>query len=103
MLISSPLFTVLGIIQFTVIAILLNSFVRYTKKIATKIINYRTALTSFYSEAYAADRTVRLFKLEPKQREILNRLSLNFLTQQRDYLMRLTRCHSCLVYSLVLP
>ena len=78
MLISSPLFTVLGIAQFAVIAVLLNSIVLYTKKIATKIINYRTALTSFYSEAYAADRTVRLFKLEPKQLERLNQLSLKF-------------------------
>ena len=78
MIISSPYFTVLGIVQFLLIATLLNSFVRYTRTISSQIIHHRTALTSFFSETHAAYRTVRLFKLETKQREVLGQLSSNF-------------------------
>jgi len=78
MIVSTPYFTALGIAQFLLIAILLNSFVRYTRTIASQIIGQRTALTSFFSETHAAYRTVKLFKLEARQRKVIDKLSLSF-------------------------
>lgn len=75
LLLTSPTFILVGILQFALILLPMMTYIGKTRRASLEIMRQRGLITDYFSESYLAARVVRLFSLEAMQFEALRDVS----------------------------